>query len=302
MLFSILNIFFDLLIIVLLIRFFVERYQFYGFGPIMVTIIRLAELALRPLRERLPQSALSLRDQVPLAAIVIALFLRGLVIWIVGPSLSYTYPILQTASGSATLLGAMSASFTMGVVLVGVMILAFLFASWMISQSGINLYSNGAFVCFKEKTFAVFRLAQKLAKTDRLSALFCISAAVILLATGILAGLTSVSFTWGAHIFQVTVWVAIFDVLMMLLNLYWFVLLLAILASWISADQYSTVIQVVRCMAEPYLMIFRRLCPWARIDFVDLSPIFAFLFLNPILVYCLSYIKITLFRWIAPHW
>jgi uncharacterized protein YggT (Ycf19 family) len=35
-------------------------------------------------------------------------------------------------------------------------------------------------------------------------------------------------------------------------------------------------------MADPYLQLFRRWFSWARIDFIDLSPIFAFLFLTPI--------------------
>jgi uncharacterized protein YggT (Ycf19 family) len=72
--------------------------------------------------------------------------------------------------------------------------------------------------------------------------------------------------------------------------------LLSILASWIAADQFSMVIQIVRSLADPYLGFFRRIMPWARIDFIDLSPIFAFLCLNPGLTYILITLRMTILK------
>ncbi len=67
-------------------------------------------------------------------------------------------------------------------------------------------------------------------------------------------------------------------------------------ASWIAADPFSMILQFVRAMSDPYLTFFRRIFPWARIDFVDLSPVFAFLFLHPCVVYGLMYIKESILR------
>ncbi len=61
-----------------------------------------------------------------------------------------------------------------------------------------------------------------------------------------------------------------------LVGYYYFVLLVAIIISWVNPDPRQIVVAIVRGLAEPYLRIFRMLCPWARIGMIDFSPILAF--------------------------
>jgi YggT family protein len=265
--------------VVLFVRFFVERYQFYGFGPLLVSLIRISESIIRPLKEVLPRGALALRDHIPLAAIGVVLVIRGFVIWILGPGFAYPFLI----RGILSPLDAMAVSLTMAVLLFGEMLIAFLFASLMISRRGINMYGNGGFVCFQEKTFAIFNYFKKIIPTHNLTTLFLASSAMILILTALLAGVANLSLRSGLRDYEISVLVALFEVLNMLIYLYSIVLILAILSSWIGADQFSVVVQIVRSMSDPYLDFFRRWFPWARIDFIDLSPIFAFLLLNPLL-------------------
>ncbi len=287
MLFSIFNIFFTIVIVLLFVRFFVERYQFYGFGPIMVSVIRISEAIIRPLKEWLPRSALTLRDHMPLVAIGVVIVFRGLMIWVIGPG--FTYPFFS--QGAFSFVESMAASVTMGVLLLGEMLIAFLFASLMISRRGITMYGNGGFVCFQEKTFSIFNFTKKFISTHNLTVLFFVSAGIIWIATALLAGFTNLSFLTGTSRYEVSVLIALFEVLNVLIRIYSLILILAILSSWIGADQFSAVVQIVRAMTDPYLMIFRRLFPWARIDFIDLSPIFAFIVLSPILTTLLFYVQ-----------
>lgn len=301
-LFSILNIFFTIVIIVLLIRYFIERYQYYGFGPVMVAIVQITEKVLQPIKKLLPRSSYTLQEQTPLFAIAVTLVLRGLFIWLLIQNsrsfasfnyLSHPYPMGQN------LLYAMSASFTMGVLLIGELLIAFLFAAIMITRRGITMAGNAGFMCFQERTFAIFRFAQKYVKTQNLTTLFFVSSTGILLATALLAALTSLSFVFGAQAFLVSAVIGIFSILKTLIHYYMFILILSIVASWVGADHYSSIVQVVRAMSDPYLNFFRKWFPWARIDFLDLSPIFAFIFLS-FLIYLLGIIPASLLTSIQP--
>lgn len=284
MIFSLFNIFFDILIIILLVRFFIEPYRFYGFGPLMTGVITITEKAIAPLRTFLPRTALTLQDRIPLAAVVIVILLRGLFIWIFGAGLDFTVPGVRITGFFSSLVSSLAISATMAILLIGKVLIALLFASLMISRRGLSLYGNAGFACFQEKTFAIFQKAKTIGKTENLTALFLISSSVILLLTALLASFSSLSFLQGFVGIQKAFLLSIFNVMIGLLNFYWMVLLVAIIASWVAADRFSTMVQVVQSMTEPYLSFFRRLMPWARIDFIDLSPIFAFLALSLVIM------------------
>ncbi len=296
--FSILNIFFQLLIVILLIRYFIEPFRFYGFGPILVSIVTLTERILQPFRQLFPRSSPFLQNQMPLFAIVLVLLIRGWFMWILRARLISPFSDIPSAVEQIPLIHEFSISLTMGLVLVAQLLIMMLFASVMIAHHGIPMYSsNAGFVCFRQRTFAVFQWVKKIIPTDNLNKLFIISAIVILLATGILASITNMSIGQLGY----TMTIAIFEVLLGFLYIYWFILLLAILSSWIAADQFSLVVQLVRAMADPYLNIFRRLFPWARIDFIDLSPIFAFLVLNPGIIMLLATLEGALKSYFDPE-
>ncbi|MBN2327362.1 MAG: YggT family protein [Candidatus Omnitrophica bacterium] len=297
MLFTILNFFFTVIIVILFVRYFVEKYRFYGFGPIMVSVVTLTERLIRPLKQIAPKGAHRLEENMPLAAIGVILVIRGLAIWALGSGpLDAAAFIHQQNSGGVSILSAMALSFSQGILLVVELLIAFLFASVMVSRRGISMSGNAGFMCFQERTFAVFRWTQQYFKSNNLMSLFLASSSLALIAGSVLASLFSLTFFYGSSFFYMTFIAYLFDVLLALLYVYWMVLLLAILSSWIGADQFSIVVQIVRAMADPYLNIFRRWMPWARIDFIDLSPIFAFLCLNPGLVYLLMWMQQMVFQ------
>ena len=296
MLFSILNFVFQILIVVLLVRYFVERYRYYGFGPVMVALITITERILKPIKRVVPRSALNLQDHAPLIAILVVLVVRGLCLWVLQGGSHHPFIAIHAFENnrSVPLAYAMGASFSLGVKLIAQLLIAFLFASWMTSRRGINLMSNGGFVCFQERTFAVFQFARRYLKTDNLTVLFWASSIIVLLASAILSGVLNLCFMYGSEVFLKFSVIALFDMILGLLYFYWIVLLLAIIASWIAADQMSIIVQMVRAMSDPYLDTFRYYLPWARIDFIDLSPIVAFMVLNPGLVYILTMIQMAI--------
>ncbi|MEW6234328.1 MAG: YggT family protein [Candidatus Omnitrophota bacterium] len=301
MLFSILNLFFQLLIAVLLIRYFIEPYRYYGFGPILVTIVTLTESVLKPIRRLFPQSSLKIQDQMPLFAIVVVIVLRGWCLWILGAA-GIPLASVHGVGAQLPLFNALAASFSMGVVFVAEILIALLFASMMVSRHGLYLVGgNAGYACFQQKTFAVFQLAKKILRTENLPALFLLSSAAILACAFFLTIFTNLSFLYGDYEIKRTIVFTLYAICGDLISAYSLVLLLAVLSTWVGADQFSTLIQFVRGMSDPYLNFFRRIFPWARIDFVDLSPIFAFLALNPGLVYLLRVVTNAFLSMIAPE-
>ena len=300
MLFAILNTFFTIVIIILFVRYFIERYQYYGFGPVMMAVMSLTDKMLTPIKQALPRSANVLQSHTPLIAILLLLILRGLAIKLIATSYSSVFIQIMgdlAGRGSIPLFQCMGISLSMGIQLLAELLNAFLFASVMISRRGVTMYGNAGFICFQERTFAIFKQAKKIVHKDDLKTLFVISSVVILIGASALASLTGVTFFPGLTL---AIWfkgwlagtvASMFEILSVLIQVYWFVLLLTILSSWLGADRFRTIVQIVKAMADPYLEFFRRLCPWARIDFIDLSPIFAFLLISPGLTYALSIIK-----------
>lgn len=303
MLFSILNIFFTMLIIILFIRYFIERYQYYGFGPVMLAVMTLTNKVLTPIKQALPRSAYALQNHTPLIAILVVILIRGLAIKLFATA--YSNDLVDIAGGRSGGLGipliqCMGISLSMGIMLLAELLIASLFASVMISSRGITMYGNAGFICFQERTFAIFKQAKKIVHQDNLTTLFVISSLVILFGGATLASTIGVTFGSGmpmAIVFRywiIGTVVGVFEILGVLIQAYWFILLLAILASWLGADRFSAIVQIVKAIADPYLGFFRRLCPWARIDFIDLSPIFAFLVINPGLTYLLLVVKVSI--------
>ena len=89
-----------------------------------------------------------------------------------------------------------------------------------------------------------------------------------------------------------------------LINIYSLVLLIAILASWVSADPYNPIVRFLRSATEPLLARVRRALPFVVIGGFDLSPIVVFLglqFLRTFLVRTLmdfAY-QLTAAAWVA---
>jgi YggT family protein len=62
-----------------------------------------------------------------------------------------------------------------------------------------------------------------------------------------------------------------------LLQLYSFVVLMAVLISWVRPDPYSPIVRFLRAATEPVFAWVRRHLPFAVVGMLDLSPILVFL-------------------------
>lgn len=70
---------------------------------------------------------------------------------------------------------------------------------------------------------------------------------------------------------QVTI--AIATVLGSLLNLYWWIVLIAVLLTWVNPDPYNPVVRFLRGVTDPVFYQVRRRLPFVVIGGWDLSPI-----------------------------
>ena len=62
-------------------------------------------------------------------------------------------------------------------------------------------------------------------------------------------------------------------VLSSLLWLYWWIVLISVLISWVNPDPRNPVVRVLRSMTEPLFWQIRRTMPFVVIGAIDLSPI-----------------------------
>ena len=88
----------------------------------------------------------------------------------------------------------------------------------------------------------------------------------MLLLTGSSAGIPAIAVT------------AILDLAMLSLNMFFFVILVRIILSWVSPHHYNPVTVMLGTIAEPILAPFRRLV--RPIGGIDISPIFAIVLLQ----------------------
>jgi YggT family protein len=70
---------------------------------------------------------------------------------------------------------------------------------------------------------------------------------------------------------------AVAQVLDVLLNIYWWILLIRALVSWVNPDPYNPIIIFLQRATEPVLEPLRRLVPPERVGGIDLSPLLAML-------------------------
>jgi len=80
---------------------------------------------------------------------------------------------------------------------------------------------------------------------------------------------------------------ALFELAILSLNLMFFVVLIRIILSWISPNNYNPVVALLNSLAEPILRPFRRLIP--PIGGLDISPIFAIILLQAGVIILQSY-------------
>jgi len=72
----------------------------------------------------------------------------------------------------------------------------------------------------------------------------------------------------------------LFDTIVKLLEL---VIVIRVIISWVNADPYNNIVQMIHRISDPLLRPFQKLLPAWRLGGLDLSPIFAF--------FCLEFIR-----------
>lgn len=66
---------------------------------------------------------------------------------------------------------------------------------------------------------------------------------------------------------------AVAEILDKLLWLYYWVIIVAVFISWVSADPSNPVVNVLRAMTQPLFEWVRRRLPFAVVGMIDLSPL-----------------------------
>ena len=69
------------------------------------------------------------------------------------------------------------------------------------------------------------------------------------------------------------------DILDRLLQIYNFVVLVAVLVSWVNPDPFNPIIRFLRAATEPVFQWVRQRLPFAVVGMMDLSPILVFFFI-----------------------
>ncbi|THB71571.1 MAG: YggT family protein [Desulfovibrio sp.] len=58
-----------------------------------------------------------------------------------------------------------------------------------------------------------------------------------------------------------------------IINIYFFIVIIAALITWVSPDPYNPIVQILRRLTEPVFRLVRRVLPFVVIQGVDLSPV-----------------------------
>ncbi|MBN1871319.1 MAG: YggT family protein [Candidatus Omnitrophica bacterium] len=70
--------------------------------------------------------------------------------------------------------------------------------------------------------------------------------------------------------------IAVGMILNKVIEIYYFILIVRVLISWVNPDPYNLIVQILYRITEPILRPFRRIVPLGGIG-LDISPIFAML-------------------------
>jgi YggT family protein len=73
---------------------------------------------------------------------------------------------------------------------------------------------------------------------------------------------------------------AIAMVLDYLLTFYWWIVIIAVLLTWVNPDPYNSIVRFLRGVTEPVFYQIRRRLPFVVISGIDLSPIVVLLLIR----------------------
>ncbi len=273
LLFQLLTLVFNVLIVLLFVRYFLDEQSHFQFGPLIQMIYQVTDPIVKPVRTFIVATAPRYYLWSSLLTMLCVVVLRGVL-----------YSGLSTMFGDKSeALHGFLLSFEQAADLIFWVSVSCLFASTLFSRSGFVLLTNTAYRAFQEGTFKVFRISRALWKTDRMWPLFWGSVILLLVAHFLFVSLVSLRVFDSAGNLLLSEFIFVLDSILIIVRLYWFVLLVAIIASWLTAAGPGAnlpAVRAVRALSEPYLGRFRQWFRWARWGIIDFSPIIAFIALS----------------------
>ena len=87
---------------------------------------------------------------------------------------------------------------------------------------------------------------------------------------------------------------AIAMVLSSLLTFYWWIVIIAVLLTWVNPDPYNAIVRFLRNVTEPVFYQIRRRLPFVVVSGIDLSPMVVIL-----LIYVLQIVVVDSLRQLA---
>lgn len=270
---SLVDLVFYVLIILLFVRYFVDEQSMFAFGPVLAMLQQATDPFVKPIHRIIVGSAPRYHTFAPFVALAGVVLIHG----------TLTVGLTALMSRSFFAIDGFLASFEKAADVLFMFIVAMLFASTLFSKAGFVMLTSAGYRAFQEGTFKAFRITRMVWRTDRVWPLFWGSVAWLLLVHFVFASIVSFRILVGGSpvLYELVFTVHAASVL---LNIYWLILLVAIIASWLTmagGGGDMPMVRGVRALADPYFRIFRRLfgrrLRWGMIDF---SPIVAFIVLS----------------------
>ena len=286
---TIVNLLFDILIVLLFVRYFVDSGSAFQFGPILSMLRQVTDPVVRPVRQFLEQAAPRRAVWAPIVALPGVVLIRGLLFFgadamrtdAVGANLNGFDPRVYGNGFMRSFEQAADSLFTVTA--------ALLLASTLFTRGGFAMPASLGWQIFQDGTGNLFRFARAIWKVDRLWPLFGGAVGLLAIAHFLFVAIVTLRFLQSARLLLVSECYFLLSAVGRLLGVYWFILVIAIIASWLAfggAGGDQPVVRGVRALAEPTFRFFRQF-RWARWGIIDFSPIFAFLALSFIRFYVL---------------
>ena len=80
------------------------------------------------------------------------------------------------------------------------------------------------------------------------------------------------------------------------LDVYTWVVIIAVVLSWVNADPYNPIVQAIRSVTEPVFRWVRRRVPFAVVGMLDLSPFLVLLGVYFLKVFLVNSLVLTAYR------
>ena len=89
---------------------------------------------------------------------------------------------------------------------------------------------------------------------------------------------------------------AVARVVGVVLDVYTWVVIIAVVLSWVNADPYNPIVQAIRSVTEPVFRWVRRRVPFAVVGMLDLSPFLVLLGVYFLKIFLVNSLVLTAYR------